>query len=264
MTAGPVSAIRALPADTLTDLGQALRGGRLSDAATSFTIRYVTPGVDEAAATELVSLLASGLAPEHAALFLDAVAAERESSSSALELVTSGPDAAGISRDTGVALRELFAAAEHRVLVVGFAVHQGREVFSVLARRMQERLDLSVRLCLDVRRATGDTARPDALLRRFADRFLKQEWPGPRLPELFYDPRSLADGEKSRASLHARCVVVDGAKAFVGSANFTEAAQLRNIEIGVVVHRSEIAAAVERHVEALIQRGHLRPLALAR
>ena len=51
-------------------------------------------------------------------------------------------------------------------------------------------------------------------------------------------------------------VVVDGVKALIGSANFTEAAQLRNIEIGLVV----IAEAVERHFEALIAGGHLQPL----
>jgi phosphatidylserine/phosphatidylglycerophosphate/cardiolipin synthase-like enzyme len=59
------------------------------------------------------------------------------------------------------------------------------------------------------------------LLRRFAERFVRQEWPGPRLPDLFYDPRSLAEDESLRASLLAKCVVVDGVKAFIGSANLT-------------------------------------------
>ena len=104
--------------------------------------------------------------------------------------------------------------------------------------------------------------RKDALLRRFAERFMRQEWPGPRMPELFYDPRSLAGGDGLRASVHAKCVVVDGAKAFIGSANLTEAAQLRNIEIGVMLADKVIAGAVERHVEALIIGGHLQALSL--
>jgi phosphatidylserine/phosphatidylglycerophosphate/cardiolipin synthase-like enzyme len=143
----------------------------------------------------------------------------------------SGPDIAGTPRDTGVVLRELFSEAEHRVLVVGFAVHQGREIFAALAGRMRHRADLAVRLCLDVRRAPGDTTRWDALLRPFAERFVRQEWPGPRLPDVYYDPRSLAESESYRASLHAKCVVVDGLRGLIGSANLTEAAQLRNIEI---------------------------------
>ena len=116
---------------------------------------------------------------------------------SAIELVTSGPDVAGMTRDTGVVLRELFAGAEQRVLVVGFAVHQGREIFAALADRMRHRPDLAARLCLDIRRAPGDTTRADSLLRRFAERFVRQEWPGLRLPDLFYDPRGLTEGESS-------------------------------------------------------------------
>lgn len=83
---------------------------------------------------------------------------------------------------------------------------------------------------------------------------------GPRVPEVFYDPRSLNESDGSRASLHAKCVVVDGEKAFIGSANFTEAAQLRNIEIGLVAYRPDVAACVERHFDGLIQHGHLRAL----
>ena len=82
------------------------------------------------------------------------------------------------------------------------------------------------------------------------------------MPELFYDPRSLAAGEGPRASLHAKCIVINGAKAFIGSANLTEAAQLRNIEIGIVTTDTAIAAAIERHIDALIEAGHLQPLPL--
>lgn len=262
MTAEPIPALRALSACVLRDLARGLRSGHLVAGASSFIIRYGVPGVSELAAAELSSLLSTGLACEHAALLLDAVAAERRSEAQRadIELVTSGPNAVGATRDTGVVLRELFASAERRVLIVGFAVHQGREIFAVLAERMRQRLDLAVRLCIDVRRAPGDTTRTDALLRRFADRFVRHEWPGARLPEIFYDPRSLVEGDSPRASLHAKCVVVDRVKAFIGSANFTEAAQLRNIEIGIVTNAAAITEGVERHIEALIGRGHLRPL----
>ena len=264
MTEGPIPAIRALSTKSLNDLAAALREERLTQATSVVAVRCAVPAISEAAAVEVTSLLALGLGVHHAALLLDALRAEQARRRDAVELVTSGPDIIGSTRDTGVVLRGLFAEAERRVLVVGFAVHQGREIFAVLANRMRERPDLAVRLCLDVRRAAGDTTRDDALLRRFADRFLRHEWPGPRLPKVFYDPRSLTVNETSRASLHAKCVVVDGTKAFIGSANFTEAAQLRNIEVGVVVDRPETAAAVEGHFEALIVYRHLRRLELAR
>jgi phosphatidylserine/phosphatidylglycerophosphate/cardiolipin synthase-like enzyme len=261
--AGPLPAIRALPTKALNDLAAALRSGRLTRAASAFAIRNAVPAMSEAAAAETASLLALGLAPPHAALMLDALAAEQTRRyRAAIEVVTSGPDIIGSTRDTGVVLRELFAAAERRILVVGFAVHQGRDVFAGLAARMRQRADLAVRLCLDVRRAPGDTTRTDAIIRRFAERFVRQEWPGPRLPEIFYDPRGLDELETRRASLHAKCVVIDGIRALIGSANFTEAAQLRNIEIGLVTTDASIADAVERHIGALIAAGHLRPLAV--
>ena len=263
MITEPVSALRALSSRALDDLIRALRSGHLLADTSTFTIRHMIPGISEGAATELCSLLSAGLAAEHAALMLDAIAAERPSlaRSAVLELVTSGPDAVGSSRDTGVVLRELFASPQRRVLIVGFAVHQGREVFAVLAERMRQVPELTVRLCLDVRRAAGDMTRTDALLRRFAERFVRHEWPGPRMPALFYDPRSLASDEGPRASLHAKCVVIDGVRALIGSANLTEAAQQRNIEIGVVVSGA-IVEAVEGHFDALISAGHLQPLPL--
>jgi hypothetical protein len=171
MTTGPIPAIRALPERALADLALALRSGRVSERATAFELRFAVPAVGEAAAEEVVSLLRTGLALQHGALLLDAIAAERRSApnSGVIELVTSGPDIVGATRDTGVVVRELFGTAQDRVLVVGFAVHQGREIFAALAERMQHRPDLSVRLCLDVRRAPGDMSRTDALLRRFAN-----------------------------------------------------------------------------------------------
>jgi phosphatidylserine/phosphatidylglycerophosphate/cardiolipin synthase-like enzyme len=264
MTEGPIPAIRALSEKLLVDLSRALRTGHLTGGtATPFTVSYAVPSVSEAAAVELSSLLASGLESQHASLLLEALVAERRlhADAAGLELVTSGPDIAGTTRDTGVVLRKLFAEAEQRVQVVGFALHQGREIFAALAERMRHRPDLAVRLCLDIRRAPGDATRTDALLRRFVERFVRQEWPGPRLPDLFYDPRSLAEGEAHRASLHAKCVVVDGIRALIGSANLTEAAQQRNIEIGVVVSGTT-AEAIEQHFNALIAGGHLRALPL--
>jgi len=86
---------------------------------------------------------------------------------------------------------------------------------------------------------------------------------GTEAPGGFYDPRSLMESDVPRASLHAKCVVVDGEKAFIGSANLTEAAQLRNIEVGVVVHAATAAIPIEQHFEALIKDAHLRRLRLS-
>jgi phosphatidylserine/phosphatidylglycerophosphate/cardiolipin synthase-like enzyme len=55
-------------------------------------------------------------------------------------------------------------------------------------------------------------------------------------------------------------VVIDGQETLVTSANFTAAAQERNIELGLLVNSPDVAFRVERHFEALIKGGHLERL----
>jgi phosphatidylserine/phosphatidylglycerophosphate/cardiolipin synthase-like enzyme len=134
-------------------------------------------------------------------------------------------------------------------------------VFKRLAERMEERPGLRVRLFLDVQRPPGDTSLAEELLRRFQHRFRTQEWPSEQLPELYYDPRSLDLDSVKLSSLHAKCVVVDRRVAFVTSANFTEAAQTRNIEVGALIRSEGFARCLVGHFEALADVGLLRSLA---
>jgi phosphatidylserine/phosphatidylglycerophosphate/cardiolipin synthase-like enzyme len=174
-----------------------------------------------------------------------------------IDLVTSGPEAPEISnRDTSVVVRELFAHAQHSVLVVGYAVYQGQRVFEALARRMEEITELDVRLFLNISRPDRDTTASEILISRFAQRFKVSQWPsGCRLPEVYYDPRSVADESPIRSSLHAKCIVVDAQQVFVSSANFTEAAQQRNIEVGLSISSDWLANRLTRHFKLLHEHG---------
>src|SRR5262249_46999802 len=144
-----------------------------------------------------------------------------------------------------------------------FAVYQGRVVFKRLAERMEERPNLRVKLFLDVHRQLADTSPAEELLRAFAQRFRAMEWPGEKLPELFYDPRSLDLDVVKRSSLHAKCIIVDRRTAFVTSANFTEAAQTRNIEVGALIQSEPFAARLAGHFETLVDIGLLRAINLS-
>ena len=159
-------------------------------------------------------------------------------------------------------LRELFQKASERVLAVGFAVHQGRSVLATLADRLDEVERLKVTLCLDVRRPPGSTSIDSQVVEAFARDFSDNEWPGKRRPTVFYDPRSLQTSETTRSALHAKCVVVDGREALITSANFTEAAQERNIELGVLVKHPGVAQQIEDHFHGLIERSYLKRLPL--
>ena len=65
---------------------------------------------------------------------------------------------------------------------------------------------------------------------------------------MFFDPRSL--DPEVRASLHAKAVVVDERRTFVTSANFTDAALDRNIELGLVVDERFLAVGIVEHLQS--------------
>lgn len=174
-----------------------------------------------------------------------------------IDLVTSGPEAPGIAnRDTAVVVRELFAHATKSVLVVGYAVYQGQRVFKALAKRMKDRPELDVQFFLNISRPDHDDTPSEILLARFKQRFIDKQWPaGCRVPAVYYDPRSIADDEQVRSSLHAKCVVVDSRKVFVSSANFTEAGQERNIEVGLTIESEWLAQRITQHFKHLHDQG---------
>lgn len=259
-------ALAGLGVAALHSLADALEGGRLGPPYSVLSLqRYLPAGVADGVSAELGTASERGLGPAQLAYTLRVVAAERERtlrSGDHVELVWSGPELAGaVSRDTAVVVRELFSCARQTVLVSGYAVYQGRLVFATLAENMDARPELRTRMFVNVHREARDERSDAELTREFADRFREREWPGRRLPEVFYDPRSLSREPGPRACLHAKCVVVDSAAAFVTSANFTEAAQERNIEAGVLVRSPAFAQALSAQFEGLLHAGALRKLA---
>lgn len=201
-----------------------------------------------------------GLTPEQVAAVLELLVRDRQERKlpePPIDLVTTGPETQGITnRDTSVVVRELFAHAQECVLVVGYAVYQGQRVFETLAKRMEESPELDVQFFLDISRPDGDTTASDIVVSRFTQRFRQSQWPvGCRLPEVYYDPRSISDEEPVRSSLHAKCVVVDRKHVFVSSANFTEAGQERNIEVGLSIKSPWLAERLIRHFRLLHEHG---------
>jgi phosphatidylserine/phosphatidylglycerophosphate/cardiolipin synthase-like enzyme len=117
---------------------------------------------------------------------------------------------------------------------------------------------LVVRIFANVHRKHLDETPSATLVRDFAKRIRDDVWPGTRLPEVFYDPRSLETEGNKRAVLHAKAVVVDARWTLLTSANFTEAAHERNIEAGVVVDDVQLATRVTRQFDQFVEAGILR------
>lgn len=260
-----ISPLQKLTASDLSALAEAINSGRVSPPYTSLAVQRYCSGADaESIAKELQGLADEGASQELIARVAEMIADERAIRSSpedSVDLVLTGPEVPGTAfRDTGVVLRELFLGAKETVIVAGYAVYQGKDIFRALAERMTEIPGLRVKMFLDVQRRYGDSTDSFELLREFAHRFKSKDWPGQRLPEVYYDPRSLEVEKEKRSSLHAKCVVVDLQTAFVSSANFTEAAQVRNIEVGVLIRSQHLAEKLARHFVALAEAGVLKPI----
>jgi phosphatidylserine/phosphatidylglycerophosphate/cardiolipin synthase-like enzyme len=53
---------------------------------------------------------------------------------------------------------------------------------------------------------------------------------------------------------------MDRKRVFVSSANFTEAAQVRNIEVGLLIDSPSLADGITKHFGSMLDRGLLRVL----
>ena len=51
-------------------------------------------------------------------------------------------------------------------------------------------------------------------------------------------------------------MIADGRDVFVSSANFTEAAQERNVEVGLLLHSPSVAVRLTHFFDALCEAGH--------
>jgi phosphatidylserine/phosphatidylglycerophosphate/cardiolipin synthase-like enzyme len=240
----------------------AIRTGRITPPYPATALeRFVSVGNLVAASSGLQACSDAGINASASAAILDLLAsssAYRTPLDELIDIVITGPASSAVGRDTGVVVSELFRRARKSVIVVGYAVSRGRDVFRSLADRMNQEPDLQVRLYLDIQRAAGDTSADNEIVRRFMHRFARTQWPGgSKLPEVYYDPRALAVNRNQRAALHAKCVVVDDQEIFVSSANFTEYAQQRNIEIGLYLRSEQVAHRVTTYMRELAESGKL-------
>lgn len=259
-------AIHNLSVATLRALAASLRDGPLAAGLSRHALAQVIGPQAAAVYEKLEELQKQGMAPAHVALMLEVIAQTRERAADPqllFELVLSGPEVPGVpTADTAATLQTLIENAQTEILLVGYTVHNGRKLFRRLAERMDSAPALRVAFCLDIARKPADTSLASEIVRRFAREFVTKHWPGARMPEVLYDPRALAITWEERASLHAKCVIVDRRIAIVTSANFTEAAQRKNIEAGVLIRYEPFVTRLNAYFEALRNSSQLLPCPL--
>lgn len=185
---------------------------------------------------------------------LDVVLSERETRRPTPELVWTGPEGpSGAARDTAVVLRELFEGARESVILAGYSFTHATQVLRPLYESMKG-YGVDARFFVHVQQVEQGID-VDAYLEQQLGGFLADNWPfGDPRPRVYYDKRALVPSPPY-SSMHAKCVVVDGAKAFVSSANFTQRAQERNIEVGVLVEDASFAGYLAGQWLGLIEGG---------
>lgn len=247
-----------VPAHLRVRLASALDSGLLAppyETAALGSVLGTRDGAD-GVARDLIELERLGIAGPAAAAWIRALDAALARTLRP-DLVWSGPEVPGVhARDTRRVFEELLGSAERAVWASTFAFFDGPRAFHVLAERMDAQSELAVTLLLNIQRRRGDTTAADQLVRRFADHFWSIDWPGSSRPRVFYDPRAL-EVEAPAGVLHAKAVVVDDEALFVTSANLTEAALDRNIELGLLIRDHALAASVATHFRALTENGLL-------
>ncbi len=185
---------------------------------------------------------------------IDVVLAEREDKRKTPELVWTGPEQpGGAARDTAVVLRELFEQARESVVLGGYAFDHASAILAPLHAAMRDH-GVVASFFVHVDQIEKGQVKEDHL-KRCLGRFLKESWPfGDPKPRIYYDKRALIPGPPY-ASMHAKCVVVDGTRAFISSANFTTRAQERNIEVGVLIDDASFAGFLAGQWLGLIDAG---------
>jgi len=199
---------------------------------------------------------------------LEAVACERAAAARPpIELIWTGPFLRqGRARDTATQLAELFARAERSVLLVGYAFDHGAEIFEPLHERMRDG-GVRAEFFVNIEQKQASRRKPVPVPRDEVDAqlaaWIEGNWPwGDPIPRFFVDPRVI--NGTVFASIHAKLVVVDEEHVLITSANFTERAQDRNIEVGVAITDKELASRTSGQFRAAVSAGGFVEIVLKR
>ena len=252
-----------LPASTLRELSEALHSGTLRYGISTGLLTPYMGGIANVYAPLLRSLIESGCSTNAlAAIFMALHAAKGrvEQCDNDFYLTLSGPDIPSIPVvDTPTVVRSLFEEARQEVLVASYVFMNAQELLAPLAEKMKEDPTFRVRFVVDLshQRKQHDEPLP-IIANRFKSHFLRTFWNGIRAPEFWHDPRAFHPGDSRNAGvMHAKFVIIDRAAALVTSANFTEAAQNRNIEAGVIFRSTHQVGRLRDYFDGLIATGNL-------
>ena len=226
-------------------LADAYRSARQFTTEQAAAVRRAVPAPHHADVDRLNVAWAAqpSVAGDAIAVALESVqSARRHADVAVVEVVVTGPESpAAPVRLTSEVVRKLIDQATKRVTLVSYAAYQMISIIAALDAAVARGVSVSLILESAEKLDGGGGAHAYARFRTF-------HWP--------VDRREPPD-----AKLHAKAVIVDGRDVLLTSANMTNAAYDKNIELGVLCRGGGVASQVQRHFDALIARGVLEPVA---
>ncbi len=259
-----LSELLELPAATLADLAEALQSGCLRHGISAGLLAPFAGGKATGLAGVLKRFQTDGTSMSGLAEICRCLADARkriEQSTDDVYLTLSGPVVEGIPVvSTPTVVRALFEEARKDVLVTSYVFYAAQELLAPLAARSNGDPEFRVRFIVDLshQRKRKDEPLP-VVANRFRTEFLEKFWLGGRVPEFWHDPRVFEEKDRRDAGvMHAKTVVIDNSAALVTSANFTAAAQGRNIEAGVLMRNGHQVRRLRSYFEGLMASGVLR------
>jgi phosphatidylserine/phosphatidylglycerophosphate/cardiolipin synthase-like enzyme len=254
----PSKGLSHVPLPTLTELLTSVERGRLE---CPFTAPDLIDSGFRGPAADVVEAL-EGADRVAVTIALRVAIAERvHRPPPRLDLVWTGPETrASVARGTALVVEQLFASATSTVIVGGYAFDRA-DILAPLHRVMTERA-VRATIFVDIDGSTTEPAEADAFAGAFIDRWFKKIWTfGLPKPDIYYDPRTAISGNTPGhdwATLHAKCIVVDDQRSLITSANFTDRAQTRNIEAGVLIEDRSFSEELAGHWRQLVNEGLVR------
>jgi phosphatidylserine/phosphatidylglycerophosphate/cardiolipin synthase-like enzyme len=261
-----LSQLLDLPSSTLLALGNALKNGSLRFGVSASNLYPFLGSRSSELTTVIQGMIENGSTTAILGRWCHVIYEAKcriEISDASLFLALSGPDVPGTPIvSTPTMVRALFEEAKNDVIVTSYVFSHCRELLAPLATKLDQQSDFKVRFIVDLSHQRKATEEPmPVVANRFKTKFLADYWSSKREPEFWHDPRVFTEKDKSLSGvMHAKAVIIDHEVALVTSANFTEAAQNRNIEAGVIVRQRCQVARLRNYFEGLIEIGMLKKI----
>lgn len=262
----PLAALLDLPESTLRSLAEAFESGPLKHGVSTHALAAFVGKRASEYAPILQGVVESGCSLPALGRLCRTLAtsqARTEAAEQEFLLTLSGPEVTGTPVvDTATVVKGLFHEAKADVILTSYVFSYAKELLAPLAAKHDADAGFRVRIITDLCHERKHAEEPlPVVANRFRKFFLENHWAGQRAPELWHDPRVFTPEPGSKPGvMHAKVVIIDHTAALITSANFTEAAQTRNIEAGVLLRHPRQVRRIRDYFKGLIEEGKLSML----